>query len=57
MIGILDPDGTISFENMSIEYILGYKVSEISGDNFFNLIHPDDLQYIERENQGNSQSS
>ncbi len=49
MIGILDPDGTISFENMSIEEMLGYKVSEISGHNFFNLIHPDDLQYIERK--------
>ena len=34
---------------MSIEEMLGYKVSEISGHNFFNLIHPDDLQYMKRK--------
>ena len=49
MIGILDPDGTIVFENPSIESILGFKVEEISGKSCFNLIHPHDLSYMKRK--------
>ncbi|MBS4208571.1 EAL domain-containing protein [Bacillus sp. FJAT-50079] len=46
MIGILSPDGTIIFENPSVETILGYKVNEISGKSLFQFIHPDDLPYM-----------
>lgn len=44
IIGILDSDGTIVFESPSIETVLGYKVEEITGKNFFDLMHPDDLE-------------
>ena len=37
IIGILDSDGTIVFESPSIEAVLGYKVEEITGKNFFDL--------------------
>ncbi|WP_186673095.1 EAL domain-containing protein [Sporosarcina sp. BP05] len=45
IIGILDSDGTIVFESPSIEAVLGYKVEEITGKNFFDLLHPDDLHF------------
>lgn len=44
VIGILDSDGTIVFESPSIEAVLGYKVEEVTGENFFDLMHPDDLK-------------
>lgn len=44
IIGILDSKGTIVFESPAIEAVLGYKVEEITGTNFFDLIHPDDHQ-------------
>ena len=54
IIGILDSDGTIVFESPSIEAVLGYKVEEITGKNFFDLIHPDDLSIQEEEIQRNT---
>jgi diguanylate cyclase (GGDEF)-like protein/PAS domain S-box-containing protein len=45
IIGILNSDGTIVFESPSVEAVLGYTVEEITGENFFDLMHPDDLQF------------
>ena len=46
VIVILDSNGIIVFESPSIEAVLGYKADEISGENCFNLMHPNDLQLM-----------
>ncbi|MBD2579370.1 PAS domain S-box protein [Oscillatoria sp. FACHB-1406] len=46
IITILAPDGTIHYENPSVEKILGYAPPELIGTNFFTYIHPDDLAHL-----------
>jgi PAS domain S-box-containing protein len=46
IITILAPDGTIHYENPSVEKVLGYSPQELIGQNFFAYIHPDDLANI-----------
>ncbi|NER52390.1 MAG: PAS domain S-box protein [Symploca sp. SIO1A3] len=46
IITILAPDGTIHYENPSVEKILGYSPQDLIGENFFAYIHPDDLANI-----------
>jgi PAS domain S-box-containing protein len=46
IITILTVDGIIHYENPSVEKVLGYSPQELSGQNFFAYIHPDDLDYI-----------
>lgn len=46
IITILAPDGTIHYENPSVEKVLGYSPQELIGQNFFTYIHPDDLANI-----------
>jgi PAS domain S-box-containing protein len=43
IITILDADGIIYYESPSVEKVLGYRTSELIGQNFFDYIHPDDL--------------
>ena len=46
IITILAPDGTIQYENPSVEKVLGYSPQDLIGQNFFAYIHPDDLANI-----------
>ncbi len=46
IITILAPDGTILYENPSVEKVLGYSPQELIGQNFFAYIHPDDLAHL-----------
>ena len=46
IITILAPDGTIHYENPSVEKVLGYSPQELIGQNFFAYIHPDDLAHL-----------
>lgn len=46
IITILAPDGTIHYENPSVEKVLGYSPQELIGQNFFTYIHPDDLAHL-----------
>ncbi|MFS0576281.1 EAL domain-containing protein [Sporosarcina sp. 179-K 3D1 HS] len=48
IIGILDAKGTFIFESPSIEATLGYNVEEITGQNSFDLMHPEDLPIMKR---------
>lgn len=43
IITILDTDGTIYYESPSVTKVLGYPVSQLIGQNFFDYIHPDDF--------------
>jgi len=42
IIAILELDGTIKYISPSVEMVLGFTVEEISGQNVFNYIHPED---------------
>ena len=43
IITILEADGTIRYESLSIETVLGYKRKGLIGKHYSELIHPDDL--------------
>jgi PAS domain S-box-containing protein len=43
IITILEADGTIRYESLSIERVLGYKREDFIGENYFRFICPDDL--------------
>ncbi|MFM6324601.1 MAG: PAS domain S-box protein [Microcystis panniformis] len=43
IITIIAPNGTIYYENPSVEKVLGYSPPELIGQNFFSYIHKDDL--------------
>lgn len=44
MTAILETDGTVQYVSPSHERILGYKQSELLGNNIFELIHPEDVK-------------
>jgi PAS domain S-box-containing protein len=44
IIAVLTREGTIKYVSPSVEMVLGYTPEEISGDNLFTLIHPEDKQ-------------
>ncbi|MGK7953886.1 MAG: PAS domain S-box protein, partial [Crocosphaera sp.] len=43
IITILDTDGTIYYGSPSVTKVLGYPVSQLIGQNFFDYIHPNDF--------------
>jgi PAS domain S-box-containing protein len=43
IITILDTDGTIYYESPSVSKVLGYSVTQLISQNFFDYIHPDDF--------------
>jgi PAS domain S-box-containing protein len=43
VVTVLEGDGTILYESLSVERMLGYKPEELVGTSAFDLIHPDDL--------------
>jgi PAS domain S-box-containing protein len=46
VITILKADGTIKYESLSVEHLLGYEPQELVGTSAFDLIHPDDLSDV-----------
>lgn len=46
IITVLSSDGIILYESSSIEQMLGYKPDELLHENFFELIHPDDVPHV-----------
>ena len=47
VIFVCEPYGTVSFISPVVEHILGYEVQDITGRNFAEFIHPDDLPQAE----------
>jgi PAS domain S-box-containing protein len=43
IIAIVNADGTIRYESLSVERVLGYGPEELNGRNAFEWVHPDDL--------------
>jgi two-component system NtrC family sensor kinase len=43
-IAVIDSNGIVRYESMSLARILGYKPEELISGNVFELIHPDDIQ-------------
>lgn len=43
IITILDTEGIIYYESPSVSKVLGYSVTQLIGQNFFDYIHPDDF--------------
>ncbi|HEY9858303.1 MAG TPA: PAS domain S-box protein, partial [Candidatus Obscuribacterales bacterium] len=43
VIGVLDPEGNLSYISPNLSNIMGYELSELEGCPFMPLIHPDDL--------------
>lgn len=43
VLDVLELDGTIRYENPSVERVLGYSVGERIGKNVWDFLHPDDL--------------
>ncbi len=43
VVSVLAADGTILYDNPSVERVLGYRQGELGGANAFELVHPDDL--------------
>jgi PAS domain S-box-containing protein len=46
IIVLVNRKGIITYENQTIERILGFKVEERIGASLFDLIHPDDLKFL-----------
>ncbi len=44
----VSPDGAILYVSPPIQSVLGYSPDELMGRNFFQLIHPDDLEDIQK---------
>ncbi|MDX1627243.1 MAG: PAS domain S-box protein [Fulvivirga sp.] len=49
LVALHEPDGTYLYVSPSVERILGYERDELIGKNPYQLFHPDDKEYIERE--------
>ncbi len=48
IITILNPDGTIRYENAAIKRVLGYTPRKRIGDDAFKIIHPNDVGEVRR---------
>ena len=49
---ILAPDGTIRYQHPSCEYMVGFRADELVGRQFFEFVHPDDLEAVRSVLQG-----
>jgi PAS domain S-box-containing protein len=45
---VLDGDGTVRYEGLSMERVLGFKAGEQIGNKAFQLIHPDDIPMVDK---------
>ncbi len=46
-IGVMEPGGTIRFVSAEVERLSGYRPEEITGQNAFAFVHPDDLPRLQ----------
>lgn len=44
LVGLLEPDGAIAYAGPSVEYLLGYRPTEVIGTNIVDYLHPDDVE-------------
>ena len=44
IVTILEADGTIRYQSPSIERVLGYRPEDLTGENAFDNIHPEDIE-------------
>ena len=49
LITILDSSGIIRYESPMVQTLFGYAPEELIGQNVFDLIHPDDLNYVKEQ--------
>jgi|GEM_PF-750506 PAS domain S-box-containing protein len=42
-LAVIDPQGTVLYENPTMERLLGYEIGELKGTNAFEFLHPEDL--------------
>jgi PAS domain S-box-containing protein len=49
VIAILDPDGTIRYTSPTIEKYFGWRPAELVGSDGWAMVHPDDLERVQRE--------
>jgi PAS domain S-box-containing protein len=42
LITVVEPDGTITYQSPSIEWVLGYDPEIVTGDTLFEYVHPED---------------
>ncbi len=45
---VLDGDGTVRYEGLSMERVLGFKAGEQIGNKAFQLVHPDDILTVDK---------
>lgn len=48
-ISLLTEDGTLIWENPATTHMLGYEYDQFKGRNIFNLLHPDDLEQVQKQ--------
>jgi diguanylate cyclase (GGDEF)-like protein/PAS domain S-box-containing protein len=46
VISVVDPDGTIRFVSPSVREVFGYEPGELTGQNLFGFLHPDDTPAV-----------
>jgi PAS domain S-box-containing protein len=46
IINIISPEGKLVFENKAVERLLGYKQGEREGKQIYDLVHPDELEFL-----------
>ena len=49
IISILDPDGTVRYQNPAVERVLGYRPDELAGSDPFDRVHPEDRERVRNE--------
>lgn len=55
IITLVDEEGKIKYESSSIKQVLGYDEKELLGKSIFELMHPDDIDFIATEFAKNTQ--
>ncbi|MCA1739205.1 MAG: EAL domain-containing protein [Actinobacteria bacterium] len=48
IVTLLGTDGTVHYQSLSIEHILGYRPEELVGESVFDYVHPEDLGRVRR---------
>jgi len=48
MVALLGTDGTVHYQSLSVERILGYRAEDLVGENVFDYVHPEDLERVRR---------
>ncbi len=46
LVSVLDPDGTVRYQNPTVEHVLGYDPEQLRGDAYLDRVHPDDRDTV-----------